>query len=58
VSQSQKYIQKCLTDMQTGHRLESHKLEINLLALFHGVFREFLDQRSLWFFGIIDILET
>jgi hypothetical protein len=34
---------KCLTDMQTVHRLESHKPQNDLLALFHSVFRELLD---------------
>ena len=44
--------------MQTVHRLKSHKLQVNLPALFYGIFREFPDERRLWFFGIFDVLET
>ena len=48
---------KCLTDMQTVHRLESHKPQINLPALFHSVFREVQDLCHLWFFDILDVHE-
>jgi hypothetical protein len=44
--------------MQAVHRLEPHKPQNDLPALFHGVFGEFLHQRRVRFFGIFDVLET
>jgi hypothetical protein len=49
---------KCFTDVQTGHRLESHKSQLNRRALFHSFFRDFQDLCCLGFFSIFDILET
>ena len=44
--------------MQTVHRLESHKSQVNRPALSHGIFRDFQDLSHRWFSSIVDVTEV
>jgi hypothetical protein len=44
--------------MQTVHRLESHKSQVDRPALSHGIFRDFQDLSHRWLSSIFDVTEV